>query len=572
VSNSDRKPYLSATVLDQDLLDDSQDNLVNELEMVAEIQTPTGFIYASDRNKYVGDIFYEALLKFPSVNRTIGDWLSPELEFSTITLEVSNADSRFNSLLQGGVDFGGWLQKSVEIKIGLRDIASTYTSVFKGKITEIGGTQRSTFSIKIVARDDFEKLDVEFPTESLTISSFPNLEDNLIGKLKPIIYGDWTTALNVESGSSIPTLALNGKDATVISGSTNLDLLISATTNLSFDATTVVLKRSSDFFTIDTADIVNIDANKNRFEIRASGNGGTTLIDGSAFDFKKGDKFFVRVVGKDLGSGGIYNDNIVWQARDILLTYTDAVSGDFDATWATFRDKATPAESAISLIKSRIYRDDEAQAITFALSLLEQVRLEAFVNRDLKLSISSYHFDDLVPVPSFVVRNWDVEKGTFKPRLDTRNNFNRTRGFFNFLPDINDNNNTTPFLRNSGAITLAEGKLIGKGIVFPNLYLESDAKNQSIEILRLASSYFEIIEVSVTPRSLLLELGQIISVDISIGAVIFSGVPCMVRSIGYDATGRIKLKLWSFQMTPFSGYEPGFAGTVGGFDAVITEE
>jgi len=44
--------------------------------MIVEIETPIGTIYASDRNKYAGSTFYEALLNFPIIRRTVGEWLS----------------------------------------------------------------------------------------------------------------------------------------------------------------------------------------------------------------------------------------------------------------------------------------------------------------------------------------------------------------------------------------------------------------------------------------------------------------------------------------------------------------
>ena len=48
MSSSDRRQYLTSTVLDQDFLDASHDNLENQLELIVDIETPTGFIRASD--------------------------------------------------------------------------------------------------------------------------------------------------------------------------------------------------------------------------------------------------------------------------------------------------------------------------------------------------------------------------------------------------------------------------------------------------------------------------------------------------------------------------------------------
>jgi len=40
MGTSDRRPYLTATVLDQDFLDASQDSLVNQLELIIDIEAP----------------------------------------------------------------------------------------------------------------------------------------------------------------------------------------------------------------------------------------------------------------------------------------------------------------------------------------------------------------------------------------------------------------------------------------------------------------------------------------------------------------------------------------------------
>jgi hypothetical protein len=50
-------------------------------------------------------------------------------------------------------------------------------------------------------------------------------------------------------------------------------------------------------------------------------------------------------------------------------------------------------------------------------------------------------------------------------------------------------------------------------------------------------------------------------------------VPALIREVGYDPDGiKIPLRLWSFQLLPFTGYTPGYAGTVGGSTATIDEE
>ena len=104
MSSANRKPYLTATTISQALLNAANDNLSNQIELIVDITAPDGsIIRASDRNKYVGEHFYEALTTFPDVTKTIGEFLGQGLVFSEMTFELSNADGRFNKYLLGGL-------------------------------------------------------------------------------------------------------------------------------------------------------------------------------------------------------------------------------------------------------------------------------------------------------------------------------------------------------------------------------------------------------------------------------------------------------------------------------------
>lgn len=641
MATSDRKPYESATVLDQAFLDDCHDNLVNQLELVVDIDAPIrvpyisptlslvdiswpahgftigdlvqvytsdfgsdfdyytvtsastdaftfdavlppfppsgelifiGKLRLSDRNKYVGPTFYEARLNFPVISRTIGEFLNPTLEFSQLQLEVNNADGKFNNIMPAGEDYGSWIGRAVSVKMGLRDVASTYKEIFSGHVTDKGGFSRTVKSFSLIARNDFERINVDFPKAAFKITTYPNIEPEIENTIVPIVYGDWT--VNVQpDGASIPAFPTNGNDVDVMgtsSFSTLIDLVISDNDNTFFDTSEVYVLRSQVYYKFDVADVVGV-VNNRAFQLRQSGTSpaGTTLIDGAAYEFKRGDKFYVKVKGKALGG---YDDNIVWQARDILFTYAEVAVGDFDTSWATYRDKAAPAESAISTFKSRAWIQEAQQTLTYALSMFEQVRLEAFIDRNLKLKIRSLHLDDFISSPPYAVRNWDVEAGSFAPKLDDRNNFNRVRGSFNFLPNRNENYQETPIFKNVVAIQHAD-KEISKRIVFPNLYESSVVADQVKEVLRIASSYIEVIEATLTWRSLLLDIGDFVKVNVSIQGTEFVNVPAMVREIGYDPAGiKIPVKMWSFQLMPFPGHAPGFSGITGGSDAAITEE
>lgn len=656
MGTSDRKTYETSMTLTQATLDECQDALTCQLESIVDIETPDGsFIRASDRNKYVGNVFYEALLNFPTITRTLGDWLSTGIEFSELRLELSNADGRFSKYSPGGALHKSWIGLSVTVRVGLRDVESTYFIVFKGNISQVGGFGRTTGSITLAARDSFDRVARTFPVTIFGREVYPKIEDGVAGEFMPIIYGDWTTAFNPLVGASVPGIVVNGHDP-LLEPSRNEEVLISVsnpvllklpyhcysdgdaiqldtdgslpsplvpnndyfvsgagTNDFSisnsrggpaitttgaqagthhikpsptvpivyrniqcviandplalFDVKNISVKRGELAYLINPLDITGLVAANNAFEIKQ--NTGNTYIGVDKYIYASGDLFFCRVKGKSLGS---YSDNIVWQARDILITYGRLTTTDFDANWETFRDAVTPAQSAIFLIKSRIWLKEPITAIEYATSMLQQVRLEMFVTKDFKIKLNSLHFESFQAAPIFNLRNWDIERNTLKIVIDDRNNFNRVKGAYSFLPDKNEEGFFSRIYRNDAAIATTR-QTISKQLSFPNLYIESDVENQLQEILRMASSYFEIIEANFTYRSLLKEPGDFVLLNVSIGRATFDAVPCMIRSVTYEPKGlKVTMKLWSLQMMPFPGYNPGYAGTTGGYNAALTVE
>lgn len=571
MGSEDRKPFLTSTTLDQAFLDECHDSLLNQIEMMLEVETPVDTIRVSDRNKYVGDAFYEARTVFPVITRSVGEFLNPSLEFSNLQVEINNADGKYNDVLPVGDDYDGWIGRQMTVKLGLRDVSSTYNTIFSGQITEEGGFSRTVKSIIFQARDDFDKLNVKFPNAVFKSSVFPNIEADKENIIIPIVYGDWTD--NVEENlASVPATPVNGADPTV-NGETshlnNVQIVISENDNTDFDTSEVYCKRGDNICHFNSADIVSVSSNRT-FEIKNYDGGGVSQFeDGTDYNFERGDQFFVKVKGIDLSG---YDENIIWIARHILMTYGGMASGDFDTNWTTLRDKATPTESAISTFKARVWIQEQQSVIEFVLSLLEQVRVEMFISKDRKLKLLPLHFDAFVASPTYKLRNWDLEKDSFVPKLDERNQFNRAKGVFNYLPNRNDNYQETPIYRNEDAITQA-GKEISKKIVFPNLKDMTVVSNQVKEIIKLTSSYLETLTMNLTWRSMLLDIGDFVNVNIDIEGISFSGVPALIREIGYDPQGmKIPVKMWSFQMTPFSGWNPGYDGIVGGSTATITQE
>jgi hypothetical protein len=563
MSTQDRRSYLTATTIDQDFLDNCADNLTCALEMVAEIELPDRTIYASDRNKYVGSRFYESLVKFPAINRTIGDWLQNELEFSTLTLELSNVDGRFNDLLPGGVNFAGLAGKSLTIKLGLRDVESTYRTIWKGSITEIGGIKRNIKTLSIIARDDYDRLNINIPTTVFDKNTYPDIEDAIEGSFIPFILGNWET--NLINNAAIPGIVINGANPNVngdTDHSISVGCWISSNTLTSFNINAVWLKRGGQQYNIDNRDIL-IGVNYNYFEITQNGH---TKIDTDSYEFASGDEFFCQVSESTVGT------NIVDQAKHMLKLFGGLSDSDFDANWTTYAAKAAPAESAIATFVSRVWVRDSQNLIAYVRSMLQQVRLELYITLDRKLKLFAMHYDEFVSSPSINVRNWDIEKDSFSLYLDDRNQTNRLNSAYNFEPIANENVRTSVFFRNDASISQL-GKTISKQLTFPNLCVQSDVEYQTKEILKLTSSFFEYVEYSATWRLLLIDLGNFLSLTVDIGATVLENVPMLIRNISYDPQGiRIKVIGFSLQMFPYGMWNPGYNGIVSGANATITKE
>jgi len=595
MSTKDRRPYLTATVLDQQLLNDSADNLTGKLEMIAVIVTPNRTIRVSDRAKFVGSNYYEPRVVFPTMTKTLGDYLAGVLEFSSNRLEINNADEEFNTILPGGDDYDGFINTEITISVGIGEDASTYTDLFKGKVTDDAGFQRTTQSFTLISRSNLEEANALIPQQFLIKSDFPDIEDDKIGLGAPFIYGDWTANLDIKkldpddqdslsaSIGHVLAFPVNGNDIAVndslgdpTAGDTELRLVIAGTPIKSFLTDEVYLRRGNKYFLFDAGDIAIVAATNNTvFDITQK----VLQVDSKDWIYSSGDEFFVKVEGVDLG---VNDSNIVAQARDILERLVGVAPADFDASWNDFRDKASPSESAISTITSRVWRQEGSPAFEYVLSMLEQVRLEAYVNRDNNFALTSTHFDDFGakhdPDNNFKIKNWDLVVDSITPRIDERNNFNRAKADFDFNPEKNEASKSTPVFRNQAAVTQSNDRLISKLISFPNLVKIDEVETQLKEILKLASGTTELVELSLTDRAFLLDLGDFVILNVDVGSVEYVEIPAMFRVLGFDPQGpSIVGTFWSYGLINFppdSG-NPGFigpAGTVGGYDAVITQE
>jgi len=585
MTTKNRRPYLTAVTISQALLDETASNLTNQIEFVIDITAPDGsIIRASNRNKYIGGVFYRAILSdVPQTTKTLGEWLQPGLDFSTISISLLNVDGAFNRFVPGGANYKDWTGNSFVIRIGLSDIEASYKNIFSGFITEVAGFGRTTKTIEITARDKYDVLNRAFPIFTFNNIVYPFIEDSFIGLVIPYIYGDYNA--NSRTPAQIPAFPVNTIDEDVIGGPTgeddlrrnNVQFVISENDNRQFFDASVYLKLDEKtFLKVPSSEIVNVSAGNNYFEVKQvsalwvpepDGSGGNLDVQ---YRFSTGDEFVCMVKGKDLGGVG-FDTNIIAIAKDILITFTDLTLSDFDSTWETYRLKSSPAQSSIFTILARVWIQDPISVLEYTLQLLEQVRLEYFIERsDQKLSINSLHFEDISTVSSIKLNNWDISRDTLQITTTDTHFINRAQGDYDFNPILDFNNFKTEVYFNQASTTIT--KTVSKTITFPNLYIRQDVVNQLTEILRISSTNFDILSFVCNWRPLLQELGKFILFNIKIGSTIFTDVPCQIREISYLSNGSISLNVWSYLLIPYPGYNSGFPGIVGGYNATITKE
>lgn len=617
MGTSDRRPYLTATTLNQELLDQCQDNLTNRLEMICVItgfDDPYGTIVLSDRSKYIRlpgysyHRFCEPRATFPIINKSIGDWLSNQLEMSSCDIEINNSDGKYNELFPGGIHYNGFINRVVEILVGIGEEGSNYRRIFKGKITKTGGYERSKKSFKIHAMNRFDSLNVNIPENVFLKDEFPYLDDDTEGKAIPIIYGDHTVNLrkiNVtdpadyliklyKEASQIPAFVINGKDPLVNksievpgtgepdpnAGDSPVICVISQTALLFLDVNSVILSRAESNYIFDSGDITILPGTDNRSISITQRNLMVGTEGTDPWIYESGDEIFVSVFGKEFGA---YNStNPVQQVKDLLMTYAPGlVEADFGGGWDYWSSFCH-----VKPMRSRIWLQDTQKLLEYCLSVFEQLRLEIYIDKDDKLSIHGMYFESFIPSPTYAIKNWDLIKDSLNPRLDDTAIFNAAHADYGFCPAKNENLFSTPIYKNELAITQM-GNKISKLIIFPNLYIEVDVVYHLTEMLRLAP-YIEYLECSLTSRSMLLDIGDQISLNIDIGGISFTTyydvdgyetlfndkVTGIVRRIGYDPKGlSIPVKIWLLQMVSFSGsLKTDVVGKVTGYDIAITQE
>lgn len=218
VKDARRAYYTESTSLSKDTLYKMFAGGESNIELIAEVYGMTGLsqgvvIRVSDRPKYVGRFFYHGRVKFPKIERKLPPLLSSQLSFSELELVINNCDGFYNDLLIGGNKYSPFVGAAASFSVGLRDLQNTYFSVFRGTVHAEGGVERTKDTITLRAREYFEYFNSKAPFPTITAEEFPSAPKESIGKMIPLVIGDWSEGVVFSDTTTTASVDVGGENS-----------------------------------------------------------------------------------------------------------------------------------------------------------------------------------------------------------------------------------------------------------------------------------------------------------------------------------------------------------------------
>jgi hypothetical protein len=564
-----RAAYQDATSLSQSMLDETFRGGETQIEAIGVItktvSATTYTIRFADRPKYVGNNFYEGRASFPIVQRTIGDPLSPSIKFSQVEIRLANMDGFYNDYLESGDTYINWIGARLQLSMGLRDVSASFITVFDGFVPEDDGSDVTRESIIIRATDRFNDLNRRPGLPYINVTDFPSAPADVLGKIIPMVLGKWTVGFTVTDDTGTVDITDTGISKQVNTGSPTgfyggvpgyyvgggyFVFSIGSYTPDTIDA--VYIKRGSTFLQCNFTATPANTAGYWSVEV--------TSLDGVLgtvpYIYQTGDVAAISVdVPYDTGK----YSNVIELAREILYTLGGKVDADLNEdSWDDLAAKATPAQSDFTSLEGRLWIGDEKSTVlALTLGLLEQVRVEMFIDADGLIKVQGLHPEDF-PDPDDMDRIDQVEldENRVDRKADDKTFFNQGWINYGYTPLTGKTELSTVQKKNQTSIDKS-GKTVIKVIDCPNLYVAADAEYQLIEFLRLYSAGLSFITVDLCWVHLLRDLGQFMRFNYSIGGFQYRDKPTMVREINLNlATASVQMKLLSLANFPYADYSP----------------
>lgn len=545
-----QKIYTSATSITQDFLDKTFGYGETKLQAICEITNGSNVIKVSSIPKYVGDVFYEGRASLPIIRKTIGQFLTTSFQFDDTNIQLSNVDGSLNKYFINGANYNTFIGSQMIFKLGVDDIESSYINVFTGEIKNESGLASSTQTVEFNAQNLLTNYNRTIDLPEIKSSVFPSAPADVLGTKIPVVIGDWTVGCNViltgsykVNASGIDydaeTYTANNFYGGIVGYYIGGSNFVFATGN--YTPSTISnawLKRGDKLLALNfnsTPQVVGGYYVCNITNIKKSGGGTITYV------YEQGDQLVISV---NVGS----NDNIVNQAKSLLQNILGISSSLFDSSWTTLAAKASPSQSSISTIKSRVWIGENSGTILeYINSMLMQVRLKFFINSNGLFELLSLHFEDWqAPSSLRKIDKFQVIEESIKITLDDKNYICGANGNYSFTPVSNATMLKSPLLTNQTSKTAIGGTNVLKTIDFPNLYVASDVANQLTEYIRLFSFPLEYVTLSTAWTGLLDDIGDFINIDIQIGSINYINVPCIIMDKSIDLqTFKIQYKLLS---------------------------
>lgn len=585
-SDRRRNAYLDATALSQDMLDETFLGGENQIEAVGVLTKTVGETTYTLRfatfPKYVGDNYYEGRATFPQVQRTLGELQAPTLQFSQFEVVLDNQDGFYNAYLPEGADYFSPIGARLVISIGLRDVASSYITVFDGFVPEQDGFEVDRQTITIRATDKFNDLNRRSPLPFVTEDDFPDAPTDVLGKIIPFVLGDWEAGFDVADDAG--TISVNDGMANVNVKTARAGnfyggvvgyfvgggfFVFSIGTYTPDAITACYIRRGENLMQVDFNATPQNTAGYWSVEVTALqvDPSGTT-----AYQYQTGDVAVIAVkVPYDTGK----YSNAIEIAEQMLFTLAGKSSGDLDtAAWDALKAKSTPAPSDMTTLKARKWIGEEKDSVLdLVLSSLEEVRVEMWVNLAGLITLSTLHPEDF-PAPAAAAARIDaleIDEETLKVSADERTFFNQANLNYAFTPVTKRTMLATSQFKNQTSIDKS-GKRVIKTIDAPSLYVEADAVNQLKEFLRFYSTGLMFVKATVSWIHLRRDLAEFVAFNYDTGSVSYSEAPMMTRELSIDLlTAAVTFRLLSLANFSYAGYSPANASRfLSGADASIT--
>lgn len=556
---------LSQTMLDETLRgNETQIETIGILTKVVDGTTYT--LRFSDRSKYVGDDYYEGRAQFPDIKRTVGELVSPTIQFSEMSVELNNVDGFYNEYLTTGANYFNFIGARLEIKVGVYDKIATFFTMFDGYVPDEDGYSIDREKITIRARDKAEKLNRATGLPVINSTDFPDAPDESLGKIIPMVLGRWSVGYTIDpdinSRGAISSRWSDFQYNVITDAPKNFYggivgyhvgggfFVFSIGTYTPSTIQNCHIKRGKDLISVNFVPTPQDAAGYWVVQVLSINVVGDYEI---PYTYTAGD---LAAISVDVPYSPNEYSNPVRLAKEILITLGGlSLINDFDNTsWSDLELKSSPAKSAIANIPARIWIGKEDDKILeLVLGLLEQVRIEMYWNNDQKVALKSLHVEDFVGQYIANIEQAVIAENSFKIVSDQRNFFNIAAANYGWTPLLDKTQLQTQKRKNQNSIDKS-GKQVIKIIDIPNLYVEGDVLNQLDEFIRFYSCGQQYVECQIAWTQLLRDLNEIIKLTYDVGSIDFLIIPMKIRDITFmPATGCLMFKMLSFSNFPYTG-------------------